>query len=218
MIELKSVSVIDGLPFFCGTTPLKGSVPMSGAVSFAARLAVLSLLVKSTVPASPLSVVPTAFGTVTVNVRDAPAPVEERKPLICKAGRASAPDSSKTVPPFEAPPRSVVPYRLPLLSMIRASSGTAPSVPLNETSVVIVPLPWASSNTVPSSEAASQCRCAVEIAAAVHDQAGIRLSPSVPLNEASVVIVAAVGQLENRAVSVGRLRASLCRTGCRCCP
>ncbi len=82
MVELKSVSVIDGLPFFCGTSPLKGFVPMSAAVSFVVGLAVLSLLVKSTVPASPLSVVPTAFGTVMVIVRDAPAPVEERNPLI----------------------------------------------------------------------------------------------------------------------------------------
>ena len=48
-----------------------------------------------------------------------------------------------------------VPYRLPLLSMISAASGSAPLVPLNEASVVIVPLPWASSNTVPSLDGAS---------------------------------------------------------------
>ena len=58
--------------------------------------------------------------------------------------------SSKTVPSSEAPPAIVVPYRLPLLSMIRAACGYAPLVPLNEASVVIVPLPWASSKTVPS--------------------------------------------------------------------
>ena len=101
---------------------------------------------------------------VTVNVRDAPAPVEDRKPLICEAGRASAPDSSKTV-------LAVVPYRLPLLSMIRAASGFSPLVPLNEASVVIVLLPWASSKTVPSSVGASPRRGAVQVAAAVHDHA-----------------------------------------------
>ena len=34
--------------------------------------------------------------------------------------------------------------------MIRLARGVAPLVPLNEASVVIVPLPLASSNTVPS--------------------------------------------------------------------
>jgi hypothetical protein len=77
--------------FTSSFNPLKGCVPMSAAVSFAVRLAVLSLFVKSTVPAWPVPVVPIAFWRVTVNVRDAPAPVEERKPLICEAGRASAP-------------------------------------------------------------------------------------------------------------------------------
>ena len=35
--------------------------------------------------------------------------------------------SSKTVPSPEAPPADVVPYRLPLLSMIRAACGVTPS-------------------------------------------------------------------------------------------
>ena len=55
--------------------------------------------------------------------------------------------------------------------MIRPAIGFAPLVPLNEASVVIVPLPLASSKTVPSSRGASRRRCAEQIAAAVHDQA-----------------------------------------------
>ena len=43
----------------------------------------------------------------------------------------------------------MVPYRLPLLSMITPPYGYSPLVPLNEASVVIVPLPWANSKTVP---------------------------------------------------------------------
>ena len=99
--------------------------------------------------------------------------------------------SSKTVPSLRmAPPADVVPYRLPLLSMIRPAYGCSPLVPLNEASVVIVPLPWASSKTVPSPLSASVGRCAVQIAAAVHDQAAVSgTRPLVPLNEASVVIV-----------------------------
>ena len=61
--------------------------------------------------------------------------------------------SSNTVPSLEAPPRTAVPYRLPLLSMTRAGLRLAPLVPLNEASVVIVPLPWASSKTSPSCKA-----------------------------------------------------------------
>ena len=83
----------------------------------------------------------------------------------------------------------MVPYRLPLLSMIRVARGFNPLVPLNEASVVIVPLPLASSNTVPSPRGASRRRCAVQVAAAVHDQAARGVAPLVPLNEASVVIV-----------------------------
>ena len=68
-------------------------------------------------------------------------------------------------------PFEVVPYRLPLLSMIRAAAGCAPLVPLNEASVVIVPVPWASSNTVPSFAAPPVVRRTVQIAATVHDRA-----------------------------------------------
>ena len=48
----------------------------------------------------------------------------------------------------------------------RPAYGYAPLVPLNEASVVIVPLPWATSKTVPSLRSASltrscrrDCRC-----------------------------------------------------------
>jgi len=58
--------------------------------------------------------------------------------------------SSKTVPSPSVPPLKVVPKRSPALSSIRPASGKAPLVPLNEASVVIVLLPLASSNTVPS--------------------------------------------------------------------
>ena len=145
-----------------------------------------------------------------------------------------------------------------------------PLVPLNEASVVIVPLPGASSKTVPSFVGASPSRRAVEIAAAVHDQAGIgeaavgaversqrgdraaawASSNTVPSSSApppigrAVQIAAAVhdqagirvvavgaversergdraaalGQLEDRAVSRWPRRHASCRTGCRCCP
>ena len=43
-------------------------------------------------------------------------------------------------------------------------------------------------------------RRAVEIAAGVHDEPANGYAPSVPLNEASVVIVLLPGPLENRAV------------------
>ena len=61
--------------------------------------------------------------------------------------------SSKTVPLAPALPAEVVPYRLPLLSMIKFAKGLSPLVPLNDASAVIVPLPLASSNTVPSPRA-----------------------------------------------------------------
>ena len=112
--------------------------------------------------------------------------------------------SSKTVPSPEAPPAYVVPYRLPLLSMIRPAYGFAPLVPLNEASVVIVPLPWASSKTVPSFGGASTIRCAVQVAAAVHDQAGIRVCTVGAVERGQRGDrAAALGQLENRAVARG---------------
>ena len=70
--------------------------------------------------------------------------------------------------------------------------------------MVIVPLPWASSKTVPS-PVRSRRRCAVEIAAAVHDQGGLGCC-TVGAVEGSQRgdRAAAVGQLENRAVARGR--------------
>ena len=44
----------------------------------------------------------------------------------------------------------MVPKRLPLLSSTRPACGLAPLVPLKEARVVMVPLPAAISNTVPS--------------------------------------------------------------------
>ena len=58
--------------------------------------------------------------------------------------------TSNTVPSLDAPPSSVVPKRLPLLSSTRPALGNSPLVPLNEARVVMVPLPGATSNTVPS--------------------------------------------------------------------
>ena len=62
--------------------------------------------------------------------------------------------------------RYVVPYRLPLLSMTRPADGSVPLVPLNDARVVMVPLPLASSKTVPSLVGAcrtrscrTDCRC-----------------------------------------------------------
>ena len=126
--------------------------------------------------------------------------------------------SSKTVPSLEAPPATAVPYRLPLLSMIRPASGFAPLVPLNEASVVIVPLPGPARKPCRRSRRLHR-RCAVQVAAAVHDQAGIGSAPLVPLNEASVVIVPLPWASSKTVPSPPtRLPATLCRTDCRCCP
>ena len=65
----------------------------------------------------------------------------------------------------------VVPYKLPLLSIISPDCERSPGAALKEASVVIVPLPLASSKTVPPLCRASNRRCTVQIAAAVHDQA-----------------------------------------------
>ena len=97
----------------------------------------------------------------------------------------------------------VVPKRLPLLSTIRLASGFDPLVPLNEASVVIVPLPWATSNTVPSSRGTSRRRCAEEIAAAVHDQAGRGCTVGAVERGQRGDRAAALGHLEHRAVAVG---------------
>ena len=57
--------------------------------------------------------------------------------------------SSKTVPSLEAPPLLVVPYRLPLLSIMSPPAGPFPLLPLKKANVVRVSLPGASSKTVP---------------------------------------------------------------------
>ena len=85
--------------------------------------------------------------------------------------------TSNTVPSPDAPPSSVVPKRLPLLSSTRPPSGLAPLVPLKEARVVMVPLPCCTSNTVPSSGRAAIRRGAEEIAAAVLDQAAVGVGP-----------------------------------------
>ena len=94
-----------------------------------------------------------------------------------------------------------MPYRLPLLSMIKEPSGSNPAYSLNEASLVIVPLPLASSNTVPVHSTFPRC-CAVEIAAGVHDQTGIRICPvgAVERSQRGDRATAA-GQLEHRAVA-----------------
>ena len=76
----------------------------------------------------------------------------------------------------------------------------APLAPLNEARVVMVPLPAASSKTVPRLLAPPPARRAVEVALRVEDQAADRMAPLAPLNEARVVMVlTAGGQLEDRA-------------------
>ncbi len=57
----------------------------------------------------------------------------------------------KTVPSPLVPPNAVVPYRLPLLSMISPASGEGPLL-LKEARAVMVPLPCASSKTEPKPE------------------------------------------------------------------
>jgi hypothetical protein len=58
-------------------------------------------------------------------------------------------ESLNTVPRSFAPPPRAVPYKLPLASRIRVQKGPEPLVPSNETSVVSVCVPAATSNTVP---------------------------------------------------------------------
>ncbi len=53
--------------------------------------------------------------------------------------------SSNMVPSPEAPPTSVVPYRLPLLSVITAACGAKPAGAMNEASVVALSVTLASS-------------------------------------------------------------------------
>src|SRR2546427_639109 len=56
---------------------------------------------------------------------------------------------SNTVPALDAPPKTVVPKRLPLASLIRVLFGLAPLVPLKKARGVMVPLPLTTSNTSP---------------------------------------------------------------------
>ncbi len=96
--------------------------------------------------------------------------------------------SSKTVPSFEAPPTDAVPYRLPLLSMIRPARGSAPTVWLKEASLVIVPLPWASSKTVPTVKLPPCVAVPYRLPLLSMTSAECGFIPLVPLNEASMVI------------------------------
>src|SRR5262249_8528293 len=73
-----------------------------------------------------LSMITPAYGYAPL------VPLNEASAVIAPLPLAS----SKTVPTWAGPPPSVVPYRLPLLSMITAAYGHAPLVPLNETSAV----------------------------------------------------------------------------------
>ena len=97
--------------------------------------------------------------------------------------------TSKIVPLAPAPPADVVPYRLPLMSMIRVPSGFNPLVPLNDASAVIVPVALATSNTVPSPRAppADAAPYRLPLLSMIRLARGV--APLVPLNEASVVIV-----------------------------
>ena len=115
--------------------------------------------------------------------------------------------TSNTVPSPDAPPSAVVPKRLPLLSSTRPPSGSAPLVPLKEARVVMVPLPAATSNTVPSPDAPPVIGGAEEIAAAVLDQAGLGVGPVGAVEGGQGGDGAAAGRhLEHRAVAVTRRR------------
>ena len=105
--------------------------------------------------------------------------------------------SSNTVPSLVTAPSCAVPYRLPLLSMTRAASGLSPLVPLNEASVVIVPLPLANSNTVPSLEAPPPYVVPYRLPLPSMTRPAKGLAPSLPLNEASAVMVPLPGASSN---------------------
>ena len=97
--------------------------------------------------------------------------------------------SSKTVPSPLAPPSAVVPKRLPRGSRTRPANGKAPLAPLKEARVVMVPLPAASSKTVPHCwpRRTPSCRRGCPAGRAPGRPAG--KAPLSPLNEARVVIV-----------------------------
>ena len=118
---------------------------------------------------------------------------------------------SKTVPSPDAPPAAmVVPKRLPLLSSTRPLLGSSPFVPLNEASVVMVPLPVDDlEHRAVIPDAPPVDGGAEEIAAAVLDQAGVGLAPFVPLNEASVVMVPLPGRSRTPCRRRTRRRASV---------
>src|SRR5262249_26238025 len=99
------------------------------------------------------------------------------------------------------PPSFVKPYRLPLPSMIRPPVGPTPSAPLNEASLVIVPLPLTSSKTVPSLDAPPVNVVSYRLPLL----SMVRLPGLLPsLNEASVVIMRLPGAISK---TVPRLEA-----------
>ena len=94
-------------------------------------------------------------------------------------------------------------------------------MPLNEASVVIVPLPCGQlENRAVAGRRLPPIGRAVQIAAAVHDQAGQRAFPVGAVERGQGGDrAAALGQLENGAVAaVAWAFESSCRTDCRCCP
>jgi hypothetical protein len=115
--------------------------------------------------------------------------------------------NSNTVPSLLAPPDAVVPYKLPLLlSMSRLACGIEPLVPLNEASVVIVLLPWANSNTVPSPEAPPEDVVPYKLPLPSMIRPACGACPLVPLKGASVVSVGPDGvRRSSSASSRGRM-------------
>ena len=96
--------------------------------------------------------------------------------------------SSYTVPLPLAPPLGVVPYRSPAASANRPESGLAPLVESNNASVVIVPLPLATSNREPNGFAVPpEVTPYRSPAASAMTPAGA--CPLTPSNDASGVIV-----------------------------
>ena len=102
--------------------------------------------------------------------------------------------------------------------MITPPYGPWPSVPLNEASVVIVPLPLASSKTVPSFEAPPADAVPYRLPLESMTRPAYGFAPSVPLNEASVVIVPVAVATSKTVPSFEAPPTPLCRTGCRCGP
>jgi hypothetical protein len=98
-------------------------------------------------------------------------------------------DTLKTVPLLDAPPSGAVPKRLPLLSSSALPYGSNPLEPLKEPRVVMVWLPAASLNTVPSLNVPPKTVVPKRLPLLSSYRVLFGLAPLLVLKEARVVMV-----------------------------